>query len=444
MGQLLVGVIILGLLNLVSAGPRSTCPGVLSYVKDHAGSFYGLIKIQQSPMFENEIGAMHLQVILANYDKDIKYLGKVDLLMSLGDAYANLIRGKPLIYKLTPPSTNNFDVSSITMNDKPYCQQNTYSDDPISFITLDNSLVPKGDDDDHLTDSYDTDHHPDIQYSHQDNYYEEKYSKLNKVCGKPSRSKYDLLSQNNQVLEAKNWPWLASIFLHKNNHATVHVCAGTLITNRHVLTAGRCIKPEGSILSPDEFIIGLGISDDLDDDSYYEVRGYQIYHKHGLLADETSNLVIFELENNVRKTPSVQPICVWSDSSKEVIGQTGYVVAWSRDEDGTIIPFELRLTKLTVKPNNDCRAYDELFKLPTIFNGLTNTFCAGENLNTGYCTGHIGSALVVYDYKTNAFFLRGVLARVIPKDKKLSCHSPQYAEFIDTSQYIEWIEETTL
>lgn len=93
---------------------------------------------------------------------------------------------------------------------------------------------------------------------------------------------------------------------------------------------------------------------------------------------------------------------------------------------------------------NDCRSYDELFKLPTFLNSLTNTFCAGENLNTGYCTGHIGSGLVVYDSKTKIFFLRGVLARMIPKSKELSCHSPQYAEFIDTSQFIEWLEKTTL
>lgn len=69
--RLFVGVIILNLLILVSAGPRSPCPDILSFVKDNTGSFYGLIKIRQLPISENDIKVMHLQVKLTNYDKDI-------------------------------------------------------------------------------------------------------------------------------------------------------------------------------------------------------------------------------------------------------------------------------------------------------------------------------------------------------------------------------------
>jgi len=69
----------------------------------------------------------------------------------------------------------------------------------------------------------------------------------NNICGISSHtgSTIDLLISNGQKTYPGQWPWLVALFIVRNVYE--FQCAGTLLTNRHVLT-GRLIEEKNSIL----------------------------------------------------------------------------------------------------------------------------------------------------------------------------------------------------
>lgn len=56
------------------------------------------------------------------------------------------------------------------------------------------------------------------------------------ICGRPSQIdvRFNLLVAKGEITEPGDWPWLVAIFLSRVN--LEFRCAGSLISNRHVLT----------------------------------------------------------------------------------------------------------------------------------------------------------------------------------------------------------------
>lgn len=58
-----------------------------------------------------------------------------------------------------------------------------------------------------------------------------------KNCGRPTRSNVNLLVAKGDRIQAGDWPWLVAIFVSRIQ--LEFQCAGSLVTNRHVITGKR-------------------------------------------------------------------------------------------------------------------------------------------------------------------------------------------------------------
>ena len=59
-----------------------------------------------------------------------------------------------------------------------------------------------------------------------------------------------------------------------------------------------------------------------------------------------SDLALLVLLNPVKFTPLIQPICLWSGpfELEQIVGKTGYVVGWGKEEKGQLYTGEPRVT----------------------------------------------------------------------------------------------------
>lgn len=101
-------------------------------------------------------------------------------------------------------------------------------------------------------------------------------------------------------------------------------------------------------------------------------------HVHPSYEQNTANndVALIELNTEVPYTEAVRPICLWvgDDALEAVLGTTGVVAGWGRDETGADVVEEPRKVRMPIVSQEEClRSNRAFFSLTG-----DKTFCAGE------------------------------------------------------------------
>ncbi|XP_064555233.1 serine protease gd isoform X2 [Drosophila montana] len=271
------------------------------------------------------------------------------------------------------------------------------------------------------------------------------------------------------------WPWLAAIYV--NNLTSLNFqCGGTLISARVVISSAHCFQMFNQRYTANEVLVFLGRHNlknwNEDGSLAAPVDGIYIHSDYNKqLSSYDADIAVIILKDEVRFNTFIQPVCLWSGSSKTeyIVGENGIVIGWSfdrsnltkfsKDSSSTFVPGDGAASYASNSIPTVVRApivsNEVCFKANAHFRSLSSnrTFCAGflvdihkdgGRAGVSIYTGISGAGLMIL--KNNRWMLRGTVSAALPADPRGSlrndsalCCTSQYVIYADVAKFIDWI-----
>lgn len=156
-------------------------------------------------------------------------------------------------------------------------------------------------------------------------------------------------------------------------------------------------------------------------------------------GDLYSDIAIAKFAQNIEFSRLIQPVCLWEGSAelRPVVGKTGVLVGWGKDENGNLYTPEPKRVSVPIVADDVCLRSNEVFVKIT----SDRTFCAGwRNGTEGPCTGDSGTGLMLN--QNGVWYIRGIVSSSLTDSSTGTCNLNEYVVFSDVAKFVSWIRST--
>lgn len=194
--------------------------------------------------------------------------------------------------------------------------------------------------------------------------------------------------------EFGEYPWQSAV-LKKEGVDSVYVCAGTLVDDRHILTAAHCVTG----YSASELRVRLGewdVNSDTEFYPYVESDVVAVYVNPDYFSGNLMNdlaVVRMAAPVDLARNPHIGPICL--PHQTDFTGHRCWVSGWGKDGFGDDGRYQsvLKEVSLTVVPREACQAALRHTRLGPRYVLHPGMICAGGEAGKDACKGDGGGPL---------------------------------------------------
>ncbi|KAK4875505.1 hypothetical protein RN001_011927 [Aquatica leii] len=244
------------------------------------------------------------------------------------------------------------------------------------------------------------------------------------------------------VTSLDEFPWVVALeFKNRYSGSTSIKCGGSLITKRHILTAGHCVYTphynlthvwlgDWKLSTNPDCITFLGFQ--LCNHKVQKIKVIDAIH-HPSYNDDSlhDDIGLLLLERDATITNFVKPICLPAPNTENsTLPSTLIAVGWGLTENGTSSDIKLKVN-LPVQPNSKCESALE--------DKLTiKQLCVGGQNGKDTCGGDSGGPLMNYYFDKTTGDIRWYLVGIVSFGYE--CGLDGYpAVYTKVSSYMDWI-----
>ncbi|XP_007179856.1 transmembrane protease serine 12 [Balaenoptera acutorostrata] len=199
------------------------------------------------------------------------------------------------------------------------------------------------------------------------------------------------------------WPWLVSLQIQSGRYLA-HVCAGSLVKNRWVLTAAHCTKDTRDPVMW-RVVIGTNNIDGRQPHSKKMKVKAIIIHPDFDVESYENDIALFHLKKAVRYNDYIQPICLPFGVFQRLNRNTKcFISGWGRTKEEGNITKKLHEAEVHYISRSFCnsdKSYGDIIPY--------TSFCAGDEDGVfDTCRGDSGGPLMCYLPERKRYFVMGI------------------------------------
>ena len=415
-------IVLLLTLSFASCELDSPCPEIFEYRNTTNGKLYGYVKLKPTD-FQNI--KLEIDLSVDNTHKD--QTGRIELQKQHSNNFEDIIENSAIEYNvyfpegtITPPK-----ITKIVLNDQLMCIGESIKNFPQITVTL-RHMLNTG-----YASYTETMEHIELNRTFRNE--SRRVSRSNsdtELCG--LSLKWDAPIVEKRFSEGAH-PWLAAIFLQTDTSFLFH-CGGTLVSKKHVVTAGYCVQTSKKVYHPTNIITVLGREDvqKWSNDDAQIIQANNIYiHPDYKRFTADGNIAIIELSKDVIYSTSIRPICLWKDDANInlQVRKIGVIVGWGDADLKLSNPAQI--TSPIVSQEECLRSNHQFVSITS-----NRTFCAGYRNNSGPCHGSGGSGYLME--VDGRWTLRGITSTSLVTSEG-KCDLSNFIVFVDVAQYMDWL-----
>ncbi|XP_062709999.1 polyserase-2-like [Aedes albopictus] len=268
-----------------------------------------------------------------------------------------------------------------------------------------------------------------------------QFSDTSYQCGIRLHGLRPLIKDGRQAEEGQ-WPWHVAVFNRlKSTDRFKYGCGGTLVNEKHTLTAAHCVKRlarghRPPVLYEIELHFGQHNLSKLSDNVV--VRDVSKIHVHPEYEPNKNDIAMLVMRLPVEYSDTVIPICLDQEVDRELQAlesKPGWIAGWGMTENGTISDV-LRTASLSMVSHLTCLQND-----PNLFGNCLNekVFCAGNKTGSSPGPGDSGGGMYISD--GDRWQLRGIISFGKFNELKKSIDTSKYIVFVNVQWYLTWVKE---